>query len=192
MSDAGSSILSGHHGATAGGPSEAGIVFSEARPFALTQLAAWPDALPRMAAEVIRLSGAAEAPAPGRSVAGDKALVLRVEPLTWWLLHDPALTLEPLADAESGVMLSLTDARVQLCLEGPRVEALLGHFLPLDLRPQAFPEGRVAATAMHQIGIVLWRTATGFNLLLPRSYAASLWEPMAESARQYGFDIRLA
>lgn len=190
MSDAGLSFLARHAGPPVDRQGERGVVFSEARPFALTQFAAWPDALPRMGAEVARLAGADSAPAPGRSVSGSRALVLRIEPLKWWLLHDPGLALEPLADSESGVMLSLTNARVQLCLDGPKAESLLGHFLPLDLRPRAFPEGKVATTAMHDVGVTLWRTATGFNLLLPRSYAASLCEQLAASARQYGFDIR--
>lgn len=190
MSDASSSLLGRYVPAQSGVGREAGLIFSEVRRFALTQLAAWPQTLSRMAAEVARLSGTAEAPGPGKSVKGSRVQILRVEPLKWWLIRDPGLVLGPLADRDSGEMLDLSASRLQLGIEGPAAEKLLGHFLPIDLRPRAFPEGSVATTAFHQTGVVLWRTAQGFSLLLPRSYAASLWNQLAESARQYGFAIR--
>lgn len=190
MSDANSLLPGRLAPAQPGVGHDTGVIFSEARRFSLTQLATWPQTLPRMAAEVARLSGVAEAPGPGWSRAGSKARVLRVEPLKWWLIHDPELALDRLVDQDSGEMLDLSASRLLICLEGPATEKLLGHFLPLDLRPHAFPEGKVAATAFRQIGVVLWRTAPGFSLLVPRSYAVSLRNQLAESARQYGFAVR--
>ena len=166
-----------------------GVTLSEIRPFALTQLAAWPETLPRMAAEVARIAGAAGAPGPCRGITGDKAHILRVDPLKWWLIHDPDLVPGPLPDPEIGVMLDLSSARSRIAVEGPAAEDLLGQFLPLDLRSRAFPEGKIAVTAFRDIGVVLWRTAKGFNLLIPRSFATALCDQMAESARQYSVEI---
>ena len=83
-------------------------------------------------------------------------------------------------------MLDMQDSRCWLRVGGGQAGTLLSHFLPLDMRSAAFPEGAVASTAFHHTGVTLWRDQDHFNLLIPRSSAQSLWELLCESAQQYG------
>ena len=166
---------------------EAGIRISEIRPFVLTQFAAWPDTLAKTGSAAARAAGSDLAPGPGRAASGPDATLLRVEPLKWWLVSDTAPG-GSLA-AETGATLDLSQSRSRLHLSGAQAPRLLNHVLPLNLSDSAFPDGSVASTGFHHVGVTLWRETDGFNLFLPRSFAASLCEILTESAAQYGLEI---
>ncbi len=87
-------------------------------------------------------------------------------------------------------MLEITQSRVWIKVSGSHAETLLNHFLPLDLREGAFPVGHVASSALHHVGVILWRTENCYNLFIPRSFAVSLWEMLCESAEQYGLEVQ--
>ncbi|NBW04798.1 MAG: hypothetical protein EBR92_02570 [Alphaproteobacteria bacterium] len=127
---------------------------------------------------------------PGRYGADGDVSLLRVEPLKWWLVS-PAPVATPLSVASGvGAVLDILDARCWITVTGPRAATLLGHCLPLDLRPAAFADDAVVSSAIHHVGVTLWRADDGFNLLVPRSYAASLWQLLFRLAQQYGVDVR--
>ena len=67
---------------------------------------------------------------------------------------------------------------------------LLNRHLPLDLGDAACPVGAVASSGFHHVGVTLWRSTAGFELFLPRGFAASLWEMLSESAAQFGAEVR--
>jgi heterotetrameric sarcosine oxidase gamma subunit len=165
----------------------AGVRICEIRPFTLIQFAAWPDALAQTGAETAKAAGAKAAPGPGQAATGTGGTLLRVEPLKWWLVGG-TVGVTSLA-AETGAMLDLSQSRTRLHISGPQAARLLNHFLPLNLSDNAFPESSVASTAFHHVGVTLWRDRRGFNLFLPRSFAASLCEILTESAAQYGLEI---
>ena len=173
---------------------DGGIILAEIQAATQMQFAAWPDTLDHMGAVAMAAAGVATVPTAGRvSRAGDVSL-LRVEPLKWWLVS-PAPVATPLSVAsgvESGVgaVLDISDARCWITVTGPRAATLLGHCLPLDLRPAAFADDAVVSSAIHHVGVTLWRADDGFNLLVPRSYAASLWQLLFRLAQQYGVDVR--
>ncbi|MGB3313517.1 MAG: hypothetical protein WBB85_03820 [Albidovulum sp.] len=168
-------------------PGAAGVRIAEIRPFTLIQFAAWPDTVAETAAEAAKAAGAQAAPGPGRAATGAHGVLLCVEPLKWWLVGDTGDA--PSLAVENGAVLDLSQSRTRLHVSGSKAARLLNHVLPIDLSPTAFPEGSVASTAFHHVGVTLWRDGEGFALFLPRSFAASLCEILTESAAQYGLEI---
>lgn len=156
--------ISGHHGM-----SPAGVSVEQIAGFSLWQVASWPETIHETAEYVNALGGDA----------------LRIEPLKWWVTGASEL-----ASSDSYTVLDLTASRCWLRLSGPNAAQLLNHFLPLDLSDVACPLGSVRSSGFHHIGITLWRTQDGFNLFLPRSFAASLWELIYEVGAQYGIDCK--
>ncbi|MGI9499039.1 MAG: sarcosine oxidase subunit gamma [Geminicoccaceae bacterium] len=173
-----------------GGSEQPAVSLSEMPAFNLFQLAAWPETVSKVADIVIKTAGIAKAPGPGKASAGDKGTLLRVEPLKWWLIaNGHAGMTPPVIPPEKGSFLDLSHSRTWLKMGGEKADVLLNHFLPIDLREDSFPTGSVASTAFHHIGVTLWHSDDGFNLLLPRSFAASLWQMLQESATQYGLEV---
>jgi len=83
-----------------------------------------------------------------------------------------------------------SDGYAAIGLEGPAVLDVLakGVFLDLDLR--AFPVGAGAGATVAHIGVILWRRDVAeFEMLTFRSYAASFWHWLAESAAEYGLAV---
>ncbi|MCK7613667.1 sarcosine oxidase subunit gamma [Roseibium sediminicola] len=167
----------------------AGVTLSEVHPFSLTQIAAWPDSLQAVGLEATLLAGCDAAPTPGQAALGPNGTLLRVEPLKWWLIGRDTPPDLPSLPAETGAVLDLSSSRTWIRLGGANAADLLNRFLPLNLSATAFPAGSSASTAFHHIGVTLWRDEDGFNLLLPRSFAASLWEMLTESAAQFGTEV---
>lgn len=173
------------------GPSgETGVILTERPDLSLIQIAAWPDTLDQVGALAAQMAGCPAAPGPGQSATGPGAALLRIEPLKWWLVHDGDDTATPQVKPETGAVLDLSASRTAVQVDGTRATTLLNHFLPLDLRPAAFADGAVASTACHHVGVTLWRHGNSYTLFLPRSFAASLWEMLAETAAQYGLSTR--
>ncbi|MEX0301517.1 MAG: sarcosine oxidase subunit gamma [Leisingera sp.] len=173
-----------------GKPGPAGVTLSLLSGFTLTQIAGWPGTLTEAGAAAASTAGCAAAPGPGRIEQGAAGTLLRVEPLKWWLIQGAGLQSTPLQTVNGGTVLDLSSARTLVQVSGPQAETLLNHFLPLDLRPAAFPDGAVASTSFHHVGVTLWRSGALFTLALPQSFAASLWELLAGSALQYGLKTR--
>lgn len=169
-----------------------GVTLSVVENLSLQQVAAWPDSAAEVAALAAAQIGLAAdvAPAPCRAVSGGGGVaLLRVEPLKWWLTGEnveaPALT------AEQGATLDLSHSRTQVRIDGPQAAALLNRHVPLDLRPTACPADAVASTAVHHVGVTLWRSgADRFELFLPRGFALSLWQLLLESAAQFGAEVK--
>lgn len=77
-----------------------------------------------------------------------------------------------------------TDAWVILRLAGPRARAALERICPIDLHPDAFPEGRVARTLMEHLGaIVLHEAPDSFLLMSASSSARSFLHAVETSLR---------
>lgn len=173
-----------------GAPGKPGVSIKDVPVVSMVQFSAWPDTVSEFAKIVSRSSGLRSVPAPGQIKSGKSGSLLRVEPLKWWFLSDnTAPSLKPVS-SDIGVVLDLSSSRNWLKVFGPEAATLLSHFLPLDFRTASFPENHVASTGFHHIGVTVWRDGDGFNLLLPRSFALSLWEMIEASARQYGLEVK--
>ena len=172
-----------------GAEASVGITLSEVTAFSMLQLSAWPHSLQALAREAACIAASDTAPLPGLAIEGGNGTLMRIEPLKWWLLSRSAVAEPTSVAAENGAVLDLSSSRTWITLRGPQAADLLNRFLPLNLSDRAFPPGAVASTAFHHVGVTLWRDRDGFNLLLPRSFAATLWEMLTASAAQFGYEV---
>ncbi|MEM7527893.1 MAG: sarcosine oxidase subunit gamma [Pseudomonadota bacterium] len=166
---------------------ETGVSLSQAPFGTLWQVTAWPGALDRTAGAVGDLCGAF-APGPGAAAGADGVTALRIEPLRWLILSEGPLP-APSVASDVGTALDLSHARWRVRVSGARRAELLARLAPIDWRKNAFPEGAVATTPIHHIAITVYAEAESFALLLPRSYAASLWDDLVETASSLGVEI---
>lgn len=199
-------------GAGAADAATAEIILGEVGELRLHQIAAWPDRIDAVGKIAARAAGVAAAPGPGRAVqAAESAAInsaaataakmattaesakstqpespppalLRIEPLKWWLIGAPVA---PDIGPQQGAVLDLSHARTRLRIAGPCAAEFLNRHLPLDLRAAAFPEGAVASSQLHHVGVTLWRSRRGYELFIPRGYALSVWEVLLQTAAQF-------
>ena len=180
------SALATHYKTGHFGAAETGVTLSEVHELKLQQVAAWADSLTTVASKIAAVAVCESAPKPGQSAAGAQATLIRIEPLKWWVLGDVEL---PEVSPEEGAVLDLSHSRTCIRIEGANAAELLNRHLPLDLREASFAEGAVASTAFHHVGVTLVRRGGGYDLFLPRGFAASLWELLVESAEQFGVEV---
>ena len=164
---------------------KAGVILEEVKNLELHQIAAWPDTLDAVGQQAAKTAGGDSAPGPCLAAVGKQATLLRIEPLKWWLLGAEA----PAVDAENGNTLDLSHSRSRLRIAGADAATFLNRHLSLDLRESSFPVGSVASTAIHHVGVTLWRSAEGYELFIPRGFALTLWEGFIESAEQFGLEV---
>ena len=162
-----------------------GVTLEELAGLQLHQVAAWPDTLETVGKLTATAMALDEFSMPGQASGNHECAILRIEPLKWWLLG----TTPPKLDAGLGATLDLSHSRTRLRISGVDTLPLLNRVLPLDLREQQFPVGKVASSAVHHVGVTLWRNELGYELLIPRGYAISVWEILLESALQFGAEV---
>ena len=151
----------------------------------LQQVAAWPESINEVAALVSNSIGESKIAAPCQSVGAAEQGVLRIEPLKWWLIGNSL----PNIDEQLGAALNLSHSRTRLRISGPDSVSLINRLLPLDLREPSFPTGSVASSAIHHVGVTLWRNELGYDLFIPRGFALSMWEILFESSLQFGVEV---
>ena len=84
-----------------------------------------------------------------------------------------------------------TGSRARIGVSGPGAEALLARGVGADLHPSRFGQGASAPMLFGRIGIVLARLGgERWEILVPRSYALSLWEELLEAGRSIGLEAR--
>lgn len=184
-----------HHAGESGrlGGVAAGVTVQEVGALVLYQVAAWPESVATVGAQVAQHIGVAQAPGPRcvveGNVAGERVALLRVEPLKWWVIGGDGSARLPTLSPAQGTTLDLSHARTHIRIAGPNARDLLNRLIPLDLRPPSFPTDRVATTMLHDLGITLWHSAPGFELFIPRGFARSIWENCIECGQQFGLEI---
>ncbi len=151
----------------------AGVVLEDVRGLVLHQIACWPDTLDAVAKLATK------------AASGKETSILRIEPLKWWLLGAEA----PEVKAELGNTLDISHSRTRIRVTGDNAAEFLNRHLSLDLREDSFPVGSVGSTAIHHVGVTLWRSVAGYELFIPRGFALSLWEGFVESATQFGLEV---
>jgi heterotetrameric sarcosine oxidase gamma subunit len=122
----------------------------------------------------------AELPAPGRCETGAN-LLLPVGPAIWLLLADVPPPMEGAFD----LALNVTGAWTRIAIGGAQAPALMAKGCAIDLHPRGFPAGACAAAGFAHMRTIIWRTRQGFELLVGRSYALSLWQWLVAAASEY-------
>jgi heterotetrameric sarcosine oxidase gamma subunit len=64
----------------------------------------------------------------------------------------------------------------------------------MDFHPNAFDVDQAATTHFHKVGITLWRgsDATGFELLVRRSFIDHFWQLVVAGSSEFGISVELA
>lgn len=165
---------------TGAGVSGAKLSIGERREVAVVELAAFG----RGEAARESLSGGlgVNLPAAGGSVEAEGVAALSIGPGRWLIVGPEAAiaNLPELSEAEAAVT-DLTGGRAILTVTGPRAAPVLMKGAAIDLGPAAFPEGAVTATALARMPVIIWRRASGYDVIIPRSYALSLLEWLLEA-----------
>jgi sarcosine oxidase subunit gamma len=102
---------------------------------------------------------------------------------------DPARLVGLLQEELSALasILDQSDGQVVIGMTGGSVRATLAKGCALDLHPDTFKLGEATATLFGHVPVHLTRTgADDYELLVPRSYAASVWESLGEMAAEFG------
>ncbi len=189
------SALHGHYeaglfGLQADREQSAAIVLQEVLNLSLWQVAAWPDTYKSVATKISKAYGSKKPLGPNKSASNAGGSVLRVEPLKFWVIGDtPANKGKDAIAVDEAVWVDQSHSRTQLRITGEHAVTLLNQFLPLDLRESQFAVGDVASSALHHVGVTLWRSQEGYELFIPRGFALALWEVLIEGAAQYGYEV---
>ncbi len=169
---------------------DAPLLLSQRAPGAILQVAGWEDfaeaAAPAL--QALGFEGLGDYRSARRE--GD-AECLRIAPDKLLLRHPDATLLQEAAaklDQSRAPSLDLSHARWSVFIEGPAVEDLLLRLAPIDVSLRASPVGRFAQTGVHHVGVTLIRLAEHkFEILIPYTWAMSIWEMICDCARPIGF-----
>ncbi|MDK4738387.1 sarcosine oxidase subunit gamma family protein [Rhizobium sp. CNPSo 3464] len=109
-----------------------------------------------------------------------------------WLLVSDVLGAESLArdlamlDAGRISFFEQSDGRVVLRLSGPSVRRILAKCVAVDLHSQVFAEGQSANMLICHVSANLAHTGPDhFEIIVPRSYAGSVFEELMEMGREF-------
>ena len=125
-------------------------------------------------------------PQPNKAVIGSNAVMMRVEPLKWWLLGAQT----PLLSTDDGTTLDLSHSFTQIEIGGIKAKIFLNRHLPIDLRDKYFPSNSLASSAIHHVSVKILKLKDSYHLFIPRGFALSLWEVFLETAKQFDFEVK--
>ncbi|UCI09690.1 sarcosine oxidase subunit gamma family protein [Mesorhizobium sp. B1-1-8] len=120
----------------------------------------------------------------GETVRHADTLIVRVSPRRLWLTTEAgAKPPQPAIDPELGCSVFLGEGRVRFSLSGARVLEILSSCIAVDWRSPGSAPGRALQTAFHHVPVLVLRTSeTGCDMIVPRSFAHSLADWIADSA----------
>jgi methylglutamate dehydrogenase subunit D len=174
------------------GPQGAGLALSEKVPGALVQIAGWQDFAEASAPALKELGFEGLGDFKTVRTAGP-ASCLRIAPDKLLLRHDDAAALEASLeklDTQRTPTLDLSHARWLIEINGPQVEALLSRLTAIDFFLSEFPQRTFVQTGIHQVNVLIQRPAAEkFQLFVPVTWTASMWEVICETALPLGYRI---
>ena len=73
-------------------------------------------------------------------------------------------------------------------LAGPSARDMLAQGCPIDFHPSAFHADQAPTTHFYKVGITVWQIgdASGFELLVRRSFIDHFWQLAATCSREFG------
>lgn len=168
----------------------AGIALSAPERGSLWQVACWPGTFADVERQLADALGVA-APAPGRIArAEDGRLLIRTEPLKWWVIGPDGVGCPVTPDADTGAWLDMSHDQASVEVAGPDAAELLKRMVSVDLRGRAFPDLSYASTTVHHMFLKVLRLdrdgAPCYRLMVMRSYADDLREMTAHHLHHFG------
>ncbi|MDE2252114.1 MAG: hypothetical protein KGL25_12010 [Gammaproteobacteria bacterium] len=168
------------------------LAIGEVRGWELVQLGVFPGREAEFSTAAVPLIGGA-LPRTGMAQSSGRARVYSIARDQYWVLSADASLATQLAtaiDPAVGSVTSLSHARARIALRGAPVRAVLGKLLSIDLAPEAFAIGVARQTGLHHTGVLCERTgADRYDLYVLRTFAAAIWEWLADAALEFGYDI---
>jgi len=186
--------LPGRHGA---GQGDAPLTLTEVPLGTLFQIAGWPESFAAKAGAVLRDLGFAGIGDYGTAQRVPGALAFRIAPERVLVrLADPGAwhAVAAAADAAETPTLDLGHSRSVIRVAGPAAADLLARLVPIDLHAGVFPRDCFAQTGLHGVAVLLHRGDDGpvspaYDLYVPYTWAASIWELVAECAAPFGYQV---
>lgn len=168
----------------------AGITLSTPERGSLWQIACWPESFASVESRLADALGVG-APASGRiaRAEGDR-LLIRTEPLKWWVIgpDDADCPLKP--EASDGAWLDMSHDQAAVEIAGTDSAELLKRMVSVDLRERAFPDQSFASTTVHHMFLKVLRLdcedTPCYRLMVMRSYADDLREMVAHHLHHFG------
>jgi sarcosine oxidase subunit gamma len=148
--------------------------------------------------EVQRLFGVGLPVTPNTMARSTALTALWIGPRSWLLLAGGASAMadfkskRDMLNTAGGAVFDVSASRVTWTVSGPRAATVLAKGCPLDLHPRAFAAGTCAQSLLGHVNALFVKhddTPT-FDVMVARSYARDAWHALAESALQYGCEVR--
>jgi sarcosine oxidase subunit gamma len=165
------------------------VVLSEISPLSVLQVQAWPESLSAVEGLIGALTGATP-PEVGRAALSEEVSVAAIAPGSF-VVAAKSLDLLPrfehVVSADKAGVTDLSHGRTVVRLTGKSAAAVLAKCVAIDLDDSVFPPGRVAATAIHHVDVlIIRRSESVFDLFILRSFAAGLVEWILDAGLEYG------
>ena len=165
-----------------------GVIMQELTGYQLTQLAVFPEQMPKFQTGLMQLINIDQLADISVSARTSDVLLLRPEFTKFWLVRQRSEVQTLFKALARYFPLDLTGSKVVMRLSGADAARLINRFCAVDL---SCPEGKFLATALHHVPVhILKSSATAYLIFLPRSYAESLAELLYHSALQFGVDVK--
>ena len=165
-----------------------GVIMQELTGYQLTQLAVFPEQMPKFQTGLMQLINIDQLADISVSARTSDVLLLRPEFTKFWLVRQRGEESTLSQALAQYFPLDLTGSKVVMRLSGADAARLINRFCAVDL---GCPKGKFLATAIHHVPVhILKASATAYLLFLPRSYAESLAELLHHSALQFGVDVK--
>ncbi|MEM1298534.1 MAG: hypothetical protein AAGH68_04575 [Pseudomonadota bacterium] len=167
-----------------------GVLVEAAPRGSLWQVAAWPETFGAVEAALAEACGC-DAPGPGEAaVTSDGRLLIRTEPLKWWILGEDGAACPLQPGPEDGAWLDMSHDQAGVVLMGANAAEICKRMVSLDLRDSAFPHLSFASTHMHHMILKVLRQDQGgtpaYTLMVMRSYADDLRELATHHIDHFG------
>lgn len=155
----------------------------------LWQVAAWPESFAEIEPALAGACGCA-LPRPGQAVVAGERLLVRIEPLKWWVIGPEGAGCPLRPKPDHGAWLDMSHDQAGVVLVGEHSAEILKRMVSIDLRDAAFPDLSFATTHMHHmITRVLRRDRNGvpaYEVMVMRSYADDLREIVSHHLAHFG------
>lgn len=179
-------------GAYGAQPENPPLEISERLPVSLMQVAAWPDTIGDVKAELSTF--AKTKLMSGQTVTqGAQAVIMPSGPGRWLVESDDIQLEDQLAKLlpnKLGAVTGLTHGRVVVRVKGEKAGWLLASGVALDFHLSTFPVGDVRMSHHHEIGLTLHRLGEDdFEIYLFTSFARPFWEWICKAAEEVGYRV---
>lgn len=178
-------LKSGRFGADTTGDNIAAAV-SEVALRGVLQIAGWAD-FETHAQSILDGFGFVVPENYAQSLVVQSKRLLRIAPDRMLILSADPLPNIPLA-SDTLALLDLSHSRTAISVGGPSAEQIMARLAGIDFRLSAFPVDHFAQTGMHHVGVLIYRPAAeSFHIVVPVTWAQSLWEMICLTAAPFGY-----